>query len=167
MIWTGGAILPLRVSCPHRDLFLIREQLWRSSAGAAVKIFETRHPNPANSSSGVEVRTSAVQNKRDELNLHRDMFRPRFSRWGAGRASPVGSLRPIHGTPACQLAPRKLSAPHVRPPRDPTPSPKPCTHMALEGCPPRTKEWGLLWRTGKQTFLLQWREWPAGSTGTL
>lgn len=167
MIWTGEAILPLE------DLFLIREQLWGSSAGATVKIFK---PNPTNSSGGVEVQYNALQNKRDQVNLRRDTFRPRFSCRRAGRASPTnecprgcpaGSPRPIHGVPTCQLAPRKLSATHVSTPRDPAPSPKPCTHMALEDCPPRTKEWGLLWRTGKQTFLLQWREWPAGSIGTL
>lgn len=70
----------------------------------------------------------------------------------------MGSLRPVHGTPGCQL---HTSARPVTP----LPPPKPCTHMALEDCPPRTKEWGLLWRTGKQTFLFQWSEWPQVQLG--
>lgn len=46
-------------------------------------------------------------------------------------------------TPACQLVPRKLSATDAGTPADPSPSPRPRTHMALEDCPPRTKGWGV------------------------
>lgn len=81
-------------------------------------------------------------------------------------ASLICSLIPIHGITACQLAPRKLSATDVSTPADPSPSPHRCTHMALEDCPPEQRNGGFLWRTGNQTFLAQWREWPAGSIST-
>lgn len=48
-------------------------------------------------------------------------------------------------------------------PRWPCSLPPTIAHMALKDCPPEQRSGGFLWRTGNQTFLLQWGEWPAGS----
>lgn len=74
---TGEAILPLCASCPREDLFPIREQLWRSSAGATAKIFETGQPNPTNSSSGVEVRETGRPEPAKRLGLDSHVGRAR------------------------------------------------------------------------------------------
>lgn len=52
-------------------------------------------------------------------------------------------LIPIHGITACQLALRKLSAADVNTLLILLPPPQTIAHMALEDCPPRTKEWGV------------------------
>lgn len=165
MIWTGEAIPP-RASCPRRDLFLIREQLWRSSAGAAVKILETRHPSPTDSSSGVGDQNNAGRDKRDEPDLPRDMFRPPFSRWTGGSNKRMSSGASSGLAETRSRYPR-VSAPHVGPPRDPAPSPQALHPHGPGGLSPQNKGMGVTVENRQANIPLSMERVAAGSIGTL
>lgn len=82
----------------------------------------------------------------------------------------ICSLIPIHSITACQRTLKKLSATDVSNPVDPSPSPLPPPTTAHTWhwriVPPEQRNGGFVWRTGIQTFLSQWRGWPAGSIST-